>query len=109
MCKVLGVSRSGYYAWRERPESLRSKRRKRRIRRIHELFLQSRRLYGKITVLLRRDEERIAQKTVARLMRDHGLRSRSENWCTSRDFGRELRRSDGSSSTLYASTKRQPI
>ncbi|WP_202797564.1 IS3 family transposase [Alicyclobacillus acidocaldarius] len=79
MCKVLGVSRSGYYAWRGRPESLRAKRRKRRIRRIHELFLQSRRLYGspKITALLRRDGERIAQKTVARLMREHGLRSRT--------------------------------
>jgi len=79
MCKVLGVSRSGYYAWRKRPESCRSKRRKRLVRRIHQLFLQSRRLYGspKITALLRREGERVAQKTVARLMREHGLRSRT--------------------------------
>ncbi|WP_390854782.1 IS3 family transposase [Alicyclobacillus hesperidum] len=79
MCKVLSVSRSDYYVWRERPESLHSKRRKRRIRRIHEPFLQSRRLYGspKITAFLGRDGERVAQKIVARLIREHGLRSRT--------------------------------
>ncbi|WP_081462254.1 IS3 family transposase [Alicyclobacillus acidocaldarius] len=68
------------------PKVFGAKRRKRRIRRIHELFLQSRRLYGspKITALLRRDGERIAQKTVARLMREHGLRSRTVRKVVSR-------------------------
>ncbi|WP_374952866.1 IS3 family transposase [Alicyclobacillus acidocaldarius] len=79
MCQLLRVSRSGYYAWCKRPESQRAKRRKRLIRRIHELFVESRRLYGspKITALLRREGERIAQKTVARWMKEHGLRSRT--------------------------------
>ncbi|AEJ43063.1 hypothetical protein TC41_1115 [Alicyclobacillus acidocaldarius subsp. acidocaldarius Tc-4-1] len=79
MCQLLRVSRSGYYAWCKRPESQRAKRRKRLIRRIHELFVESRRLYGspKVTALLRREGERIAQKTVARWMKEHGLRSRT--------------------------------
>ena len=38
MCRLLEVSRSGYYAWRERPESVRDKTDRRLtgvIRRIH--------------------------------------------------------------------------
>ena len=79
MCEVLGVSRSGYYAWRERPESERLKRRKRITKRIHQIFVKSRRLYGspKITQILRREGERVGQKAVATIMRENGLRSRT--------------------------------
>lgn len=79
MCEVLGVSRSGYYAWRERPESERLKRRKRITKRIHQIFVKSRRLYGspKVTQILRREGERVGQKTVATIMRENGLRSRT--------------------------------
>jgi transposase InsO family protein len=79
MCKVLKVSRSGYYAWCERPESERTKRRKRITGRVHQIFVKSRRLYGspKITQVLRQEGERIGQKTVAKIMRDNELRSRT--------------------------------
>ncbi|WP_269078036.1 IS3 family transposase [Alicyclobacillus acidoterrestris] len=79
MCKILGVSRSGYYAWLRRPESERSKRRKRITKRVHQIFVKSRRLYGspKITQVLRQEGERVAQKTVANIMRENGLRSRT--------------------------------
>ncbi|MCL6625068.1 MAG: IS3 family transposase [Alicyclobacillus shizuokensis] len=78
MCDVLGVSRSGYYTWLRRPVSGRAKRRRQLTRRIYQIFVRTRRLYGspKITQLLRREGVRVGQKTVARIMREHGLRSR---------------------------------
>lgn len=55
MCQVLQVSRSGYYAWRDRPPSPRAVRRAERLAQIHELFDRSRGRYGspKITATLR--------------------------------------------------------
>jgi len=77
MCELFGVSRSGYYAWLQRPESERSKRRKRLTKKIHRIYLESRRLYGspKITQKLLREGERVSQKTVSRIMKEHQLRS----------------------------------
>ena len=79
MCKMLDVSRSGYSAWRKRPESEQSKRRKRITKRVHQIFLNSRHLYGspKIAQVSRQEGERVAQKTVANIMREHQLRSRT--------------------------------
>jgi putative transposase len=75
----MGVSRSGYYKWLHREESEQEKRRKKLVTRIHHLFLESRRLYGspKITQLLWKEGIRISQKTVARLMQEHGMVSRT--------------------------------
>ncbi|NMP25217.1 IS3 family transposase, partial [Sulfobacillus harzensis] len=75
---MLQVSRSGYYAWRDRPPSPRALRRAERRAQIQTIFANSRGRYGspKITAVLRQTGERIAQKTVARLMREAGLRSR---------------------------------
>ena len=65
--------------WRKRPESERSKRRQRIPKQVHQIFVKSRRLYGspKIAHILRQEGERVAQKTVAKIMRDHQLRSRT--------------------------------
>ena len=78
MCQVLHVSRSGYYAWWDRPPSPRAVRRAERLHQIRAIFAHSRGRYGspKITATLRQAGERITQKTVARLMRHAGLRSR---------------------------------
>ncbi|WP_274532452.1 IS3 family transposase [Sulfobacillus thermosulfidooxidans] len=78
MCQILDVSRSGYYAWRHRPPSTQAQVRTRRVERIRAVFTASGERYGspKITAVLRREGERIRQKTVARLMHDHRLRSR---------------------------------
>jgi putative transposase len=78
MCDVLGVSRSGYYAWLGRPVSERMNRRRQLTRRIYQIFIRSRRLYGspKITQVLRQEGIRVGQKTVARIMREQGLQSR---------------------------------
>lgn len=78
MCQILQASRSGYYAWRDRPPSPRAVRRAERREQIRTIFAHSRGRYGspKITAVLRQTGERITQKTVARLMREAGLRSR---------------------------------
>ncbi len=63
MCQVLRASRSGYYAWRDRPPSPRAMRRAERQEQIQRIFAQSRGRYGspKITAVLRHTGERIAQ------------------------------------------------
>ncbi len=79
MCKVLDVSRSGYYKWRKTPTSEREKQREELAKRIQYHYEDSDGLYGspKITQLLRREGRRVSEKTVGRLMREHGLRSRT--------------------------------
>jgi len=79
MCKVLGVSRSGYYKWRKSPRSEREKRRKALAKRIEYHFKDNDGLYGspKITHLLRLEGWRVSEKTVGRLMKELGLRSRT--------------------------------
>lgn len=78
MCRVLGVSRSGLYAWRSRRSSTREAtdtKLRWQIRSIHET---SRGTYGSPRVHrgLRRDGVRVGRKRVERLMRDEGLRGR---------------------------------
>lgn len=80
MCRVLSVSRSGYYAWRERPESARSRRQRKLVsamRSIHsEKNFQS---YGSPRMhreLLARGL-RASETTVAKLMAAHNLRAAS--------------------------------
>ena len=75
MCRVLGVSTSGYYAWRKRPPSRRAQQDKalsERIRAIHE---QSRQTYGarRVQAELRAQGVVVSQRRVARLMRALGL------------------------------------
>lgn len=75
MCRLLEVSPSGYYAWRTRPASERSRTDavlKDRIRWIH---LRSRGTYGvpRIYAELREEGVRVGRKRVGRLMRACGL------------------------------------
>ena len=75
LCRVLGVSRSGYYAWRERPASARTRSNLAltdRIRTIHE---RSRGTYGapRIHAELRYEGISCSRKRVARLLRCAGL------------------------------------
>jgi putative transposase len=79
ICKVLKVSRSGYYKWRDRPESERTKRHKTLVRLVKKSFLASRELYGspKIAKDLERNGTPVCQKTVARIMKEEGLRSKT--------------------------------
>ena len=46
MCRVLGVSRSGYYAWRKRAESPRAQANERLLVQIRAEYRVSRKTYG---------------------------------------------------------------
>lgn len=74
MCRMLGVSRSGYYAWRKRLTSQRAQANERLLVQIREEYQLSRKTYGspRIYAALRKKGVTCSRKRVARLMRlDH--------------------------------------
>jgi putative transposase len=75
MCRVLGVSASGYYAWCKRPASARSDRDRALLRTIRTVHASSRGTYGapRLHAELRAEGIRVGRKRVARLMRAAGL------------------------------------
>jgi putative transposase len=75
MCRVLGVSRSGFHAWLRRPPSARALVDARLTERIAEMHRRSRDSYGvrRIYLDLQGEGVRIGRKRVARLMRAAGL------------------------------------
>lgn len=79
MCRRLGVSASGYYAWCKRPPSTRAKKDEHLRVRIRASFEESRNTYGSPRVLedLREDGEKIGRDRVIRLMQAEGLRARA--------------------------------
>ena len=76
MCRVLKVSKSGYYAWRTRPESARAKTDRKLTRVIQRLHAESNGVYGspKIREELKDEGYHYGRHKVARLMRIAGLR-----------------------------------
>ena len=76
MCRVLKVSRSGYYAWRTRPESQRAKIDRQLTREIRRIHIDSDGVYGapKITAELKEEGHQCGKHKVARLMRKAGLK-----------------------------------
>jgi hypothetical protein len=80
LCSVLGVSRAGYYAWRNRPISPRERRDRELTALIGQIHDESEGSYGwpRIHAELRRRGVRVSRKRVARLMRQAGL---SGCWC----------------------------
>jgi transposase InsO family protein len=78
MCRVLEVSRSGYYRWLKRKPSQRAIDNKRLDAEIREIYDSSKGRYGspKITEELQDRGRRVSKNRVARRMRDAGLRSK---------------------------------
>jgi len=76
LCKVLSVSRSGYYGWRDRPPSRRARQDAALTGKICEIHERSRETYGspRVHAELRSIGIRCGRKRVARLMRKEGLR-----------------------------------
>ena len=76
MCRVLGVSRSGFHAWQARRPSARAIEDQRLIVRIAEIHQRFRGVYGSPRVhaeLVLADGERLGRKRVERLMRQAGI------------------------------------
>lgn len=75
--KLLGVSRSGYYAWKKHVPSDAEKRKERIKERIRDIYQESHQNYGapKITRKLRSEGEHISEKTVGSYMRQMGLKA----------------------------------
>lgn len=75
MCRVLGVSRSGYYDWRDRPASERAKRHKALTKKIRYFHQASRDTYGapRIRKDLVEAGDQIGENTVALLMQRAGV------------------------------------
>ena len=79
MCKVLGVSRSGYYGWRKRPQSKRRRENDQVLMEIQKSHKRSKEIYGspRITEDLRAKGIRCGKNRVARIMRNNGIVARS--------------------------------
>lgn len=76
LCRMLGVSRSGYYDWKDRSPSRRRQENIALTEEIVEIHQRSRRTYGspRVHAELRTLGRRCSRKRVARLMREAGLR-----------------------------------
>jgi putative transposase len=94
-CRLLGVSRSGYYEWRDRPESARDADNALLLKQIEQIHAGSRGSYGSPRVhaeLTLGLGLVVNEKRVARLMRQAGIRGlyvRRRRGCTVRHPGAE--------------------
>lgn len=79
MCKVLGVSRSGYYGWRGRPPSRRQRENEEILVEIQESHRRSNGTYGspRVTADIRAKGIPCGENRVVRLMRKNGIVARS--------------------------------
>lgn len=78
MCRILGVSRSGFYRWRKHPESPRTREDRKLLVHIRAVSQQSRGRYGSPRVYRALQEQgvRCGKHRVERLMRRDGLQAR---------------------------------
>ena len=88
-CEALGVSRSGFYAWRMRPESQRAQTDRRIVVDLHKSFVLSDRTYGARRMVdeMHDADHACGRQHVARLMRQEGLRARPRRRAHPADSG----------------------
>lgn len=77
LCRVMQVSRSGYYAWRKRPLCVREQANLKLTEQIKTVFEESDQTYGSPRIYAQLKEEGIAcsEKRIARLMRAANLKA----------------------------------
>jgi putative transposase len=75
MCRVLGVSESGFYAWRKRPVCQRKREDAHLAAHIQQIFVSRRGVYGspRIHAELKEQGWRCSRKRIARLMQENGM------------------------------------
>ena len=79
MCRIMDVSRSGYYAFLQRPESDLSKRQKTVLAEIKIIHKENHEIYGapRITVELNNKGIHASKGMVSRLMKKNGIKSKT--------------------------------
>jgi putative transposase len=79
LCRWLGVTPSGFYAWQKRPESMHARDDRRLKVLVHASFAESKQRYGspRIHEDLIEQEEHVSRKRVIRLMQEDGLEARA--------------------------------
>jgi putative transposase len=93
MCRTLGITRSGYYAWKRRPPSASSKSDAQLAVEVTAAHRRNRGIYGspRIHRELRAQGLRVGKKRVERLMRENGLKGRQKRrFCCSTDSRHSL-------------------
>ncbi len=80
MCRVLSVSKAGYYAWRDRAPSKRELSNKRLAAEIRTVHQRSRQTYGspRVHAELLAGGEKVNRKRVERVMRVEGIRAKKK-------------------------------
>lgn len=80
LCRLLAVSPSGYYQWRQHRPGPRAQANQQLFRHLQKAFAQSHQTYGspRLTRCLQRQHIRCSENRVARLMRHHHLQARSK-------------------------------
>jgi putative transposase len=80
LCRLLEVSPSGYYQWRNRQPGPRATANERLLKQVRQVFEQNRQTYGspRITRLLQRFHVPCSENRVARLMQIAGLKARAK-------------------------------
>jgi putative transposase len=80
LCKVLGVSQSGYFAWKDRPASWRQRQDVILLAHVRSAFSLSNETYGspRMTRELQDAGFAIGRRRTARLMRENGLQAREK-------------------------------
>ena len=79
LCRCLRVTRSGFYAWQRRPESVHARDDRRLTVLVRASFEESKQRYGspRIHEDLIEQEEHVSRKRVVRLMQEDGLQARA--------------------------------
>jgi transposase InsO family protein len=78
MCRLLAVSRAGFYAWRQRPVAPRTRQNETLAAVVAAIYAEHHGRYGspRVQMELRARGQRNGRKRIARLMRVQGLRAR---------------------------------
>lgn len=78
MCRVLRVTRSGYYAWLRYPESKRARENERLLTRIRIVYKENKETYGspRVHQQLQKEGEKCGEVRVAKLMAVNGIRAK---------------------------------
>ncbi|MCL5668841.1 MAG: IS3 family transposase [Gammaproteobacteria bacterium] len=95
MCRVYGVTRAGFYAWRSRGPSLRAEKNAALVQHIKQVHQASRGTYGSPRVFRKLQQRGISvsENRVARLMSRLGIKGR---WATLRYTSPNLKKFFGS-------------